>query len=539
MNTKIQESWTKTKHKIPERGVGSFPENQLVPQLIFQRQVYSRNQILLFSTKKIHSDIDLYIINKRVVNAKLLSFAKKIETLQELLEDKLQKEEQEGADLQNKGTETGAIARAAEDPSVVGREREKKDTACAILADEDDKKHSDNPSSQTNENLLTFSRQKLALLQCEYDPKRCGFCREDSSVTKLKQCTKCKTAKYCSRECQSKDWKERHKKDCKEIRRLQENIRGTPAKHTFTAQLSDQPHFLKKSMDYSELHFHEGKLLLSGYQPNKLSGKFIDVYNPVTFEKENTVCRIEENFAIGAFCSLTIENSLLLAVSIISVPINKYPSRIELWPFPVSSRNPIYTFTIGSEMYGPMCYFEGRLLIWNEGRGTLDELDASSIPLRPTGLRVPTGILSSGSVQSMCLITNNSEKHIVLQYLKDEGWEDSRIKCINFEGQELWKVGGLDAPRLDGIPFQPYGICVDEEGNLYSAEQESDRVVVIKKDLTIQTLFCAPSRVGCVGWCDETQELYVVYDISEREQMAVAGYKIENFCELSTVICNA
>ncbi len=68
------------------------------------------------------------------------------------------------------------------------------------------------------ENLKTFSRQKLALLQCEYDPKSCSRCEKKSSD--LKMCSRCKVAMYCSTKCQTDDWAKSHKAKCKEIRRL-------------------------------------------------------------------------------------------------------------------------------------------------------------------------------------------------------------------------------------------------------------------------------------------------------------------------------
>src|SRR6218665_1278061 len=39
----------------------------------------------------------------------------------------------------------------------------------------------------------------------------CVYCRLENS--KMKKCTKCKSAAYCSRECQRADWK-RHKTEC-------------------------------------------------------------------------------------------------------------------------------------------------------------------------------------------------------------------------------------------------------------------------------------------------------------------------------------
>ena len=35
---------------------------------------------------------------------------------------------------------------------------------------------------------------------------------------KIKKCKACKLVEYCSRECQVKDWKNGHKKDCKILR---------------------------------------------------------------------------------------------------------------------------------------------------------------------------------------------------------------------------------------------------------------------------------------------------------------------------------
>ena len=450
--------------------------------------------------------------------------------------------EQVGRNSADKGKETGPSGSAATEDEIntigVNRgESDKKNAACAIFPQEEGTKHQEGASSaaidgrqtpwgKTDENLLTFSRQKLALLQCEYDPKRCGFCESISAA--LKQCARCKTAKYCSKECQSTDWEKRHKKDCREIRRLQNTIdkkfSSILKTSLFTVKPSGQPHYLESNMEYSALCFHQGKLLMSGFQPLIESGRLLEVYNPVSFEKERTVTMVEEKFNIAGLCALDIENAQFVAVSIHSIlAIDSRPSRIELWAFPIPAKKPIYTFTKRKAMFGPICFSEGKLLIHNENKGILDELDANSIPFSPTGVNISTGIAIPSSLQSMCLITNDNEKQIVLQYLKDDGWEDSRIKCINYEGQELWQ---LEAPHLDGTPFQPYGICADEEGNIYSAEQESNRVVVIKKDQTIQTLFHAPGSVSCVGWCDQTEKLYVVYAVVRNVQVAIAGYTL-------------
>ena len=44
--------------------------------------------------------------------------------------------------------------------------------------------------------------------------RQCTFCsKKQSDTVNLKQCAKCKTQSYCSRECQNNDWKN-HKKTC-------------------------------------------------------------------------------------------------------------------------------------------------------------------------------------------------------------------------------------------------------------------------------------------------------------------------------------
>jgi hypothetical protein len=45
---------------------------------------------------------------------------------------------------------------------------------------------------------------------------RCGLCGANTGANK--RCTACKIVSYCSKECQVKDWKLRHKKSCKSLR---------------------------------------------------------------------------------------------------------------------------------------------------------------------------------------------------------------------------------------------------------------------------------------------------------------------------------
>ena len=200
------------------------------------------------------------------------SYVQKTETLQKLLETQLQITEavENNPNDQKEKTKAAAAAqtdegdtKSAEGENSTDSEGGKKDVACAIVSEERSQSDGDKqePTGNLEENLKTFSRQKLALVQCEYDPKRCGFCEKIFPLTELRRCTKCKTAKYCSKECQTEDWEQRHKKHCKEIRRLQKIV------SSLKVCPSGDRHFLSRGVDYGTMHTYEGKILLRGYEP--------------------------------------------------------------------------------------------------------------------------------------------------------------------------------------------------------------------------------------------------------------------------------
>lgn len=46
---------------------------------------------------------------------------------------------------------------------------------------------------------------------------QCNFCHKNLKEDLINKCSKCKSAIYCGRECQTNDWKAVHKKECKEL----------------------------------------------------------------------------------------------------------------------------------------------------------------------------------------------------------------------------------------------------------------------------------------------------------------------------------
>ena len=155
-------------------------------------------------------------------------------------------------------------------------------------------------------NLLTFSRQKLALLQCEYDPKRCSHCKEPATSKKLKACSKCLTAQYCSKECQIKDWETKHKVHCKEIRRMKDVIeKEETAPIILHAAPIGQPWLLESNNEFYKIVFLENKVfMLPGYMDITNRRPFY-MYNATTGQKEGTVCHIRSN-SVSSICAVKV-----------------------------------------------------------------------------------------------------------------------------------------------------------------------------------------------------------------------------------------
>ena len=83
-------------------------------------------------------------------------------------------------------------------------------------------------------------------------------------------------------------------------------------------------------------------------------------------------------------------------------------------------------------------------------------------------------------------------------------------------------------PLLDGklyiatIVFAP----VMEMFVHYRIKHQLESVILKKSSPTPEILFCTSGPVGCIDWCDQSQKLYVAYDIEEGVQMAIQAYDI-------------
>ena len=236
----------------------------------------------------------------------------------------------------------------------------------------------------TEANLLTFSRQKLARIQCKYDPKKCSHCGKAASVDELKQCSRCKTAKYCSQKCQTKDWKEKHKIHCREIKRLEELIeRESVAKvpgdiktmRKLVATPSGNPWFLKDYMVYGRMVVYQNKLVLCGTN--------IDVYDIDTHKKVGDSCLIRPEDIVQGLCTVKIGNARYIAISTDNTFQFLRQHRFEIWSFP--ARGPFYTYTTNPNTFTVIHYHQGTLLVANELEKTIQEFDVTTTPFKFTG----------------------------------------------------------------------------------------------------------------------------------------------------------
>ena len=88
---------------------------------------------------------------------------------------------------------------------------------------EDDKSIARQPrKTKQNEDVVTFNRQRLSSLECRHDASHCSQCGKSDG--NLKRCSRCKTAVYCSRDCQTTNWQSKHKTECREILQLKEIV---------------------------------------------------------------------------------------------------------------------------------------------------------------------------------------------------------------------------------------------------------------------------------------------------------------------------
>ena len=384
--------------------------------------------------------------------------------------------------------------------------------------------------------LITFSRQKLALLQSEYDPKSCNGCGKSS--TRLKQCVKCKVATYCSKECQTKDWKVKHRRHCKEIRRLQailpaesaddetseddevvtpvvreiyakkcgKSFRVGPSKvlHPRTCSLNDMLIFYCTRL--------EGCLENNTISVYKSNGTKIDSH------------RLDTTEWINDLCICHIASSVFLAVSISvddEIELDDYSDRIDFYKDALPSQGSLYSYTDDHYTINKLNFFDNKILVYRYDGHFIEEFDVSEFPIKPTGHRIPTGV----HVLEMCAMFQKGQKTLVIQHEDNTGWH--AMSCLDYNGQKLWEIGGVHGETIPYQRFHPTYICTDEKEYIFAVDPAANRVCVINTDMDYkQTLLMMNPYVYCVSWDETRQRLYVVHADRTLTYLIASQYKI-------------
>ena len=403
--------------------------------------------------------------------------------------------------LLEKGLENVSAEAPSVTKSVKGLE-ERAGEAVAVASSSKSKKQS--KAVPTQASLVTFSRQKLALLQSKYDPKRCSGC--DKVCANLQRCVKCKTAYYCSRECQAGDWYKRHKSHCKEIRRLTENVEG---------RVTEQ----NKWYLLQELRYHPKMCLWNDIQIVQANMGGQDIITMASYNKEGVHLRSMR------FCMYSIirgpvickmETGKYIVLTINDDFDDELPDRIEMYTLDFKLH---YTYT-GKKYgcFGALAYFDGKLLVCDDTKKII-QFDASRLPLTPCDEPIPTGLSDERIIHGICPTVIKSTKALILICEDDLGCH--ALKCINYSGEKLWELGGhrgvLDREIGLRAPFYPMDVCVDDRGNIFVADTSSNCVVVIKEDLKAKTIYQWCKYVFCVKWCEVNKKLYIVR-IDETQQ---------------------
>ena len=368
----------------------------------------------------------------------------------------------------------------------------------------------DKPALKKQENLTKFYRDKLVSLEEKYSTKRCNKCRK--RVMRPKTCSKCAVAMYCSKNCQTRDWENYHKNDCKEIKKLRENIIKQEENDEFRvaklckATHSGEPWRLGNIL-FNGMCFYDDKFILIGCKPP------ISNYNIILSVYDNTtgrICFSQEGLMVNGIRTVSIGSKQYIAASIVEPLVA--PPRLELWTYPSLSKIPVHVYKADSKTFSfhLLKYFEGNLFVADMMRNTIRVFDVTSPKILPTNTEVRIGTGNMSMAPSLAVIKERGEKMLI--YVYSDAKHVSAIRCMNlFSGQEMWEIGQLYRPIVDGKPFVPIDLCSDDKGHVFIVDSEKSCIFQLMKDQQFHRIINLHENISGMQWCECTQQLYVVY----------------------------
>ena len=368
-------------------------------------------------------------------------------------------------------------------------------------------------------------KQKIRRIECEYDPRCCSGCKKFLDKD-LKTCSKCKFAKYCSRACQTADWKNKHKKHCNEVVELNERIQSIPPSNIEAEIFPKETRVIQrgktwcfnKNVDYSEMVVHDEKVILIGQ--NMASEMFtLDMFNAITAEREISHALNPDRRVYG-LCVAQLDGKVCIAASFWSVMPQGY---IYFWVYPNLAQEPCYTYTDNYGEISKIGFAQGRLFVQNMNK--IQEFDTSNKPIKPTGHEIATGqpIFPPAIDLRIAEGRELGNLRFFLNYRTDEG---DLLRCFNYHGQLLWAIEPKPQP-LGGQAFRCGVICTDKKGRLFEANPDTKTISLVMEDQSLQPIIKTVGRIDYMGCCDVTNQLYVINVKKDAEyELMVSRYDV-------------
>ena len=291
------------------------------------------------------------------------------------------KEQMEGLQVQGTHPATNVLAAASGEGAV----NSKMDGAAAASPTE-----GASLGAAGDANTVTFSKQKLALMQCEYNPKACNYCKKTLPVAQLKMCNQCHVAKYCARLCQVNDWKEKHKRHCKEMVRPKEAINNggnDVGSLVPSGVLNGKPIQLEQGPKYYQACIDGNKLIVVCGAIGVVGGGREDAHTVVVYDTntgEKIASHVESSWEQEVVAMCVAKNKRRESLLVVSIDA---PSgwRLEMWSAdftrPLILDAPYHL----QGPTGPLCFTDEMLLVVNMAKSCIEEYTVGASRIKRVG----------------------------------------------------------------------------------------------------------------------------------------------------------
>ena len=270
--------------------------------------------------------------------------------------------------------------------------------------------------------------------------------------------------------------------------------------------------------------FLDGELVLSSVPvlvyPDE---EYVTVYHPNTGVEDKPFRQVEAERVLGLAATKDKYGRRYIALGTGMKSLSK-PWRFEFYLYGTKSDDTYIVSKVDAGSLSVMHSVDGHLLIADGMLNAIQKVHVPSLPQHDTGLKISLS-KPAYRIDDMCVINQDGERRLVTtQILRDAANRQFHVvRCINFKGVEMWR---FDQQKLDGVLFRPWRVCTNNQGQIYLSALEDGRVVVVTDNHKMEVLLEVPGDIGCIGWCNVTDRLYVVYRHREFEVDMICRFNV-------------